>query len=296
MVREFELPDVGEGLTEAEIVEWHVEVGDTVEEDQVVAEVETDKAVVEVPAPVNGTVREILAEPGEMVTVGEVIITFDVEGEAADEAEPEAETDSETATPADAEEPGDERQPAAKGGRVFAAPSARRLARELDVDIERVQGSGPGGRVTEADVRAAAERTTGPHETSEAVEESDGALGEQAAREEGEVTSAVRRAGEGGVESKLGRETEPPERGRTLATPATRKLARELGVDLDRIPARPGRRAPKRGLRRRRRPRRKPRPSASRPSPTGASGAPSGSRWRSRRSPRLTSPTTTRWT
>jgi len=120
---------------------------------------------------------------------------------------------------------------------VFAAPSARRLARELDVDIERVQGSGPGGRVTEADVRAAAERTTGPHETSEAVEESDGALGEQAAREEGEVTSAVRRAGEGGVESKLGRETEPPERGRTLATPATRKLARELGVDLDRIPA-----------------------------------------------------------
>jgi len=81
MVREFRLPDVGEGLTEAEIVTWLVEVGDTVVEDQPVGEVETDKAVVEVPAPVNGTVREILAEEGEMVPVGDVIITFDVAGE-----------------------------------------------------------------------------------------------------------------------------------------------------------------------------------------------------------------------
>ncbi|MFC6728529.1 biotin/lipoyl-containing protein, partial [Natronoarchaeum mannanilyticum] len=98
MVREFKLPDVGEGVAEGEIVRWLVEPGDAVEEDQPVAEVETDKAVVDVPAPVDGTVREILAEEGEVVPVGEVIITFDVAGEesaaeadAQAEAEPEAE-------------------------------------------------------------------------------------------------------------------------------------------------------------------------------------------------------------
>ena len=79
--KEFKLPDVGEGLSEAEIVNWLVEVGDEVSEDQPVAEAETDKAVVEVPSPVNGTVKEILAEEGEMVPVGDVIITFDVPDE-----------------------------------------------------------------------------------------------------------------------------------------------------------------------------------------------------------------------
>jgi len=241
MVREFKLPDVGEGLTEAEIVGWLVEVGETVSEDQPVAEVETDKAVVEVPSPVNGTVREILAEPGEMVPVGEVIITFDVEGE---EAEPVESGESETAE--SAVEPVDEdgeagaeagngsAESSAKGGRVFAAPSARRLARELDVDITTVAGSGPGGRVSEADVRAAAE-------SGGASEEAEAAEGPK---------SAVRRADDV-PESKLGSKSdgaaetttsapaggpEPAGRERTLAAPATRKLAAEEGIDLNDVP------------------------------------------------------------
>jgi pyruvate dehydrogenase E2 component (dihydrolipoamide acetyltransferase) len=239
MVREFKLPDVGEGLTEAEIVSWLVEVGDTVREDQPVAEVETDKAVVEVPAPVNGTVREILAEEGEMVPVGEVIITFDVEGEpieesaetdagAADEPEPAVTPVDEDGSEAPAETAA---EPSAKGGRVFAAPSARRLARELDVDIATVAGSGPGGRVTESDVRAAAEGGTEAEaepetETSEATS-TDG------------VQSATRRVSDDDGEEASEPATtsaEAADRERTLAAPATRKLAEEKGVDLDSVP------------------------------------------------------------
>ncbi|MFC6939875.1 2-oxo acid dehydrogenase subunit E2 [Salinirubellus sp. GCM10025818] len=251
MVREFKLPDVGEGLTEAEIVDWLVEVGDTVTEDQPVAEVETDKAVVEVPSPVNGTVREIRAEAGEMVPVGEVIITFDVEGEesGADEPAEGGETGTET-EPDEASEPesavtpieeadGDEvgaegtASAAERGGRTFAAPSARRLARELDVDIGAVSGSGPGGRVTESDVRAAAEDT------------GESGSGDESGEPESEPRQATRRV-EGGTETAASTGAgigdgatagpEPAGRERTLAAPATRRLAREEGVDLDDVP------------------------------------------------------------
>ena len=251
MVREFKLPDVGEGLTEAEIVDWLVEVGDTVTEDQPVAEVETDKAVVEVPSPVNGTVREIRAEAGEMVPVGEVIITFDVEGEesGADEPAEGGETGTET-EPDEASEPesavtpieeadGDEvgaegtASAAERGGRTFAAPSARRLARELDVDIGAVAGSGPGGRVTESDVRAAAEDT------------GESGSGDESGEPESEPRQATRRV-EGGTETAASTGAgigdgatagpEPAGRERTLAAPATRRLAREEGVDLDDVP------------------------------------------------------------
>ncbi|MFT4884762.1 MAG: pyruvate dehydrogenase E2 component (dihydrolipoamide acetyltransferase) [Natronomonas sp.] len=243
MVREFKLPDVGEGLTEAEIVNWLVEPGDTVSEDQPVAEVETDKAVVEVPAPVNGTVREILAEEGEMVPVGTVIITFDVEGE---EPEPDAETEakaepaeSDEKATADAElaEPEDVE---ATSGRVFAAPSARRLARELGVAIEAVEGSGPGGRVTEADVREAAESTTG----GKAVEETAAEAGSEVKSATRKITAdegeAERAAETDGTEAAGGgsapESVESADRERTLAAPSTRKLAEEKGVDLDAVP------------------------------------------------------------
>ena len=227
MVREFELPDVGEGLTEAEIVRWLVDVGEDVSEDQPVAEVETDKAVVEVPAPVNGTVREILAEEGEMVPVGTVIITFDVDGEATEESEPSA---TEGTTDEDDSEPaGTEAEAESTGGRTFAAPSTRRLARELGVDIGTVEGSGPGGRITEGDVRAAAEAA----ETE--------AEGEATATTEETVTeaseSAVRRVDE--AEESDRTETQPAEaadRDRTLAAPATRRLADEEGIDIDSVP------------------------------------------------------------
>ncbi len=226
-VREFKLPDVGEGLTEAEIVNWLVEEGDTVEEDQPVAEVETDKAVVEVPSPVNGTVREIRAEPGEMVPVGDVIITFNVEGEGAAEAggevEAEAEPESES-EPAGAGD-GEDGEAPTPSGRVFASPSARRLARELGVDIAEVEGSGPGGRVSDADVRAHAESDG----QSEAPERSDA----------GEVKPAVSRVSDGEAAAGNGAAAagvERADRERTLAVPATRQLAAEHGVDIDEIP------------------------------------------------------------
>jgi pyruvate dehydrogenase E2 component (dihydrolipoamide acetyltransferase) len=227
MVREFELPDVGEGLTEAEIVRWLVEEGDRVSEDQPVAEVETDKAVVEVPAPVNGTVREILAEEGEVVPVGTVIITFDVDGEGDAETETETEADGAPATGTGEGTAEIETQTETAGGRTFAAPSTRRLARELGVDIGSVAGSGPGGRVTEADVRAAAE-------------EPEPAEAETGTEATGAPESAVRRVGDGedsqeSVETDA-RSADTADRDRTLAAPATRKLADDEGIDIDAVP------------------------------------------------------------
>ncbi|TKX70466.1 biotin/lipoyl-containing protein, partial [Halorubrum sp. SP9] len=173
-IKEFKLPDVGEGVAEGELVSWLVAPGDRVEEDQPVAEVETDKALVEVPSSYDGTVEELFVEEGEMVPVGDVIISFrvdeegDAEAGASDDADSAAASDSEpdaTADEADASagdtapdaEPAAESEPDTPSGRTFAPPSARRLARELGVDVAAVDGSGPGGRVTEADVRAHAE-------------------------------------------------------------------------------------------------------------------------------------------
>jgi pyruvate dehydrogenase E2 component (dihydrolipoamide acetyltransferase) len=241
MVREFKLPDVGEGLAEAEIVGWLVEVGDTVTEDQPVAEVETDKAVVEVPSPVNGTVREIRAEEGEMVPVGEVIITFDVEGEPVEPAEPAADATGADAGDATGSEPepavtpvdeeGEDGAPASasRGGRTFAAPSARRLARERGVDIGAVAGSGPGGRVTESDVRAAAEGGAEPEpEPGSAPRSATRRVDETGAEAD---ASGTAQSGNGATAG-----PEPAGRERTLAAPATRRVAREQGVDIDDVP------------------------------------------------------------
>ena len=254
MVREFELPDVGEGVAEGEIVAWLVEPGGDVEEDQPVAEVETDKAVVEVPSPVNGTVQEIRAEAGEMVPVGDVIITFAVEDESDEPAETSAEESAETRTDtatesgpdADGTESGasaadvDRGEVSTADGRVFAAPSARRLAREEGIDIASVEGSGPGGRVSEYDVRAAAESGAGGASEPGGADDSDGAGGEA-------VTSAVAEADdsagttEASASSAGGASTaasapSAADRDRTLAAPATRQLAEEAGVDIDAVP------------------------------------------------------------
>ncbi|MDZ7702402.1 MAG: 2-oxo acid dehydrogenase subunit E2 [Halobacteriales archaeon] len=205
MPHEFKLPDVGEGVAEGELVAWLVEVGDAVSEDQPVAEVETDKALVEVPSPVNGTVRERMAEEGEIMNVGEVFITFDVEGEPV---EPDADDGADAAEEADDDAAA---EPSGGDGRVFAAPTVRRLARELDVALEAVEGTGPSGRITESDVRAAAEGDGAPEPTPDA----------EPAEAPTSTTTPASAAG----------------RDRTLAAPATRQLARELGVDLDAVPA-----------------------------------------------------------
>ncbi|WP_423996162.1 2-oxo acid dehydrogenase subunit E2 [Halorubrum trapanicum] len=252
-IKEFKLPDVGEGVAEGELVSWLVAPGDRVEEDQPVAEVETDKALVEVPSSYDGTVEELFVEEGEMVPVGDVIISFrvDEDGDPEAAAGADAEADAEPASDStDEPEPepdataaeGDEEpaEPDTPSGRTFAPPSARRLARELGVDVAAVDGSGPGGRVSEADVRAHAEGDAG----------SAGSGGEDGPDPRptptptdvgsGERTSAVSKRG--ADDSAVSASTtpadgpEPAGRETTLATPATRKVARERGVDIDDVP------------------------------------------------------------
>ncbi|OTF03335.1 2-oxo acid dehydrogenase subunit E2 [Halorubrum sp. SD612] len=246
-VEEFKLPDVGEGVAEGELVSWLVAPGDRVEEDQPVAEVETDKALVEVPSSYDGVVEELFAEEGEMVPVGDVIISFrvDEDGEAAAgddaEAEPEPEPDSPDESASEPTTEAADAEPDTPAGRTFAPPSARRLARELGVDVAAVDGSAPGGRVSEADVRAHAEGDAGsaPEESADAGTEPRPAPTPTDVGS-GERTSAVSKRGDD--DSAVSASTtpadgpEPAGRETTLATPATRKAARERGVDLDDVP------------------------------------------------------------
>ncbi|HEY8342335.1 MAG TPA: dihydrolipoamide acetyltransferase family protein [Calditerricola sp.] len=162
---QFKLPDIGEGIHEGEIVKWHVKEGDTVEEDQVILEVQNDKAVVEIPSPVKGKVKEIKVPEGKVAVVGDVLVVFETEGAA-----PEAANAGQEAPKAVAEGAGCDigqqvaqavaqteaaPSPAAEAGgrkRVLATPAVRKFAREKGVDIRLVPGTGPGGRVTKEDI------------------------------------------------------------------------------------------------------------------------------------------------
>ena len=166
MPRAFVLPDLGEGLTEAEIVKVLVKEGDVVGEDTPLLEVETDKAQVEIPSPLSGRVLTIHVEPHQTVKVGSVLVTFADAEESTSPAVPKPEATP--ATPA-SRAPAATIPPAAAEphrGPVPAAPATRRLARELRVDLRLVRGTGSGGRVTDNDVRAAAARPDSPPLTS----------------------------------------------------------------------------------------------------------------------------------
>jgi 2-oxoisovalerate dehydrogenase E2 component (dihydrolipoyl transacylase) len=194
----FKMPDLGEGTVEAEIVAWHTKPGDMVQEDQVIVEVMTDKAAVEVPAPVGGRVVSISGEPGDKVAVGSPLIVFELAAPAAVPVQPAAAPTAATApTPVQpaaaptppprevtavpdraapmrsagasiaAPDPGrpDAGQPQGHG-RVKASPANRRRAREAGIDLSTIAGSGPGGRILRgdllaADSRAAARPATG---------------------------------------------------------------------------------------------------------------------------------------
>ncbi len=158
MAQEFRLPDIGEGLTEAEIVRWLVPVGGTVAADQPLVEVETDKAVVEIPSPYAGVVLHHGAAEGETLQVGDILVVVGEEGETWGQETPtEAapivgtlDTEAvELAAPAPA--------PAERTSKVQALPVVRKLARELGVDLTTITGTGPRGRITREDVLAAAE-------------------------------------------------------------------------------------------------------------------------------------------
>jgi 2-oxoisovalerate dehydrogenase E2 component (dihydrolipoyl transacylase) len=156
----FKMPDLGEGTVEAEIVAWHTAPGAIVTEDQVIVEVMTDKAAVEVPAPVGGRVLSITGAPGDKVAVGSPLIVFETEPKSAPEA---ARVPAAVAAPAPApvqaathhSAAAEAPAPAARSGRVMTSPANRRRAREAGIDLGQVTGSGPGGRIVRDDIIAA---------------------------------------------------------------------------------------------------------------------------------------------
>ena len=148
-MRQFNLPDLGEGLEEAEIVSWYVNEGDHVVADQPLLSVETDKAVVDVPSPQSGRIAHLFGSKGDLVKVGAALVEF-AEGPAADTGTVVGEIDR--GEPPSAEP----RAPATAPARTQVLPAVRALARKLDVDLNLVQATGPGGIITRADVERAA--------------------------------------------------------------------------------------------------------------------------------------------
>ena len=163
---EFKLPDVGEGVAEGEIVKWLVSAGDAVEEHQSVVEVMTDKATVEIPAPNAGTITELRAAEGELVPVGNVIFLLQTGAgapAASSLASPPAPAGAGNAAPVQSSN-GSAAPARASNSKVLAVPSARRVARELNIDLASVTGTGRNGVVRRADVEvfAASGVTTAP--------------------------------------------------------------------------------------------------------------------------------------
>ena len=170
MAREFKLPDIGEGLTEAEIVRWLVAVGEEVTADQPIVEVETDKAVVEIPSPYAGVVLSHGGAEGDVIEVGAVLVTI---GEPGEEKAPASDGEAPGANPAaipavaldpkpivgtlseDAELLSPPAEATTAPAAIQALPVVRKLARENGIDLETITGTGPGGRITRADVEAA---------------------------------------------------------------------------------------------------------------------------------------------
>lgn len=179
MAFEFKLPDIGEGIHEGEIVKWFFNEGDEVKEDDVLCEVQNDKAVVEIPSPVDGTVLEIKVAEGEVAIVGDVLIRIEAEGyeseepteetkEEAPTEEKETETVEEKPTPKETTESVTEDEKKL----VIAMPSVRKYAREQGVDIQEVTGSGKNGRILKEDVDAFVSGDVTPSEEATAEVES----------------------------------------------------------------------------------------------------------------------------
>ncbi len=151
-MKTFTLPDLGEGLTDAEIISWHVLEGDRVVADQPLVVVETEKAVVEVPAPWSGTVVRLYASAGDVIEVGAPLADIDSEGDSEDAGAVVGALPKEAETAARAELASEAKQPST---RVKAAPAIRKLAGELGVDLGSIAGSGPSGTITRKDVEVA---------------------------------------------------------------------------------------------------------------------------------------------
>jgi 2-oxoisovalerate dehydrogenase E2 component (dihydrolipoyl transacylase) len=182
----FKMPDLGEGTVEAEVVAWHIKVGDVVLEDQVMAEVMTDKAAVEVPAPVSGKVVTINGQPGDMIRVGAELVVFETEssddldsapspatagegrGEGQRPPEPAPALRAQPSPALRATSPAEAGE-VKEGGRIKASPATRRKAREAGIDLREVPGSGPSGRILPKDFAAALDGAAQAHRNGGAI-------------------------------------------------------------------------------------------------------------------------------
>jgi pyruvate dehydrogenase E2 component (dihydrolipoamide acetyltransferase) len=201
---QFRLPDIGEGIHEGEIVKWFVKPGDKIQEDDVLCEVQNDKAVVEIPSPVEGTVEEILVQEGTVAVVGDVLVTFDApgyenlqfKGDHGEEAKAEGEKNTEAQVQATAEAGQEVKKEAAPvqensgvtgagaqpqveadpSRRIIAMPSVRKYAREQGVNIREITGSGDNGRIMKEHIDAFKNGKTAPQQPaaqSEASQQND---------------------------------------------------------------------------------------------------------------------------
>ncbi len=206
--------DVGEGIHEGKLVKWLVKEGDAIQEDQPLCEIETDKAVVEIPSSKTGTVLKLHAEVGATLHVGDALVSVGTPGEktvttrsaTTPESTPASDTDKPEPTPVQTQKPMEARPQPAPSGRILAPPAVRKLATELKIDLSSLNGSGPNGMITESDVRSAK-----------------GALPEKQTPQ-ASPTKPMQTV-----------TTSPAAPGRILAPPSVRKLAFELGVDLNRV-------------------------------------------------------------
>jgi pyruvate dehydrogenase E2 component (dihydrolipoamide acetyltransferase) len=164
---QFKMPDIGEGIHEGEIVKWFVKPGDKIAEDDVLCEIQNDKAVVEIPSPVAGTVIDVLVGEGTVATVGQVLVTFDAPGYEdlqfkGDEHADEPKQEEKPAAPAPEVKQDAAQQPAATAvaqqtdvdpsRRIIAMPSVRKYAREKGISINLVPGTGNNGRILKGDI------------------------------------------------------------------------------------------------------------------------------------------------
>lgn len=164
MVYEFRLPDIGEGVAEGEVVKWLVKEGAEVKENQPLVEIMTDKVNVEIPSPRKGTVLRLMAKEGEVIKVGQVLLTIAEQGEQSaapqevtkDEGTPSPRTvgPHQTVMQTTPRAPIQIVQVEKKSREILATPATRKLARDLGVDLSLVQGTGPGGRITDRDVQS----------------------------------------------------------------------------------------------------------------------------------------------
>ena len=168
---EFKFPDIGEGLTEGEIVRWLVKEGDEIKEGQPLVEVETDKALAEIPSPRTGVILKILAKEKEIVKVGRVIVVIGEKGETLAAPPPKPKSVGVVGELEEAPEEAPAVAARAEGVKstlvsphAMATPAVRALAKELGVDINKVKGTGPEGRVLEKDIRQAMEVKEKPAE------------------------------------------------------------------------------------------------------------------------------------